>query len=86
MGRPEAAGQGGDASRILEQFVVASWDEHLRQHDRVTQRDQGRLDRVRQLSDPAHPVTVTHWLAVHRTKTRSVTKASEAAGPGKNDP
>jgi Transmembrane secretion effector len=51
-----------DASRILEQFVVASWDEHLRQHERVTKRDQDRLDRVRQLTDPAHPVTVTHWL------------------------
>jgi hypothetical protein len=46
----------------------------------------GRLDRVRQLTDPAHPVTVTHWLAVHRTKTRSVTKASEAADLSKNDP
>jgi MFS family permease len=51
-------------SRILEQFVVASWDEHLRQHDRVTKRDQDRLDWVRGLTDPAHPVTVTHWLAV----------------------
>jgi MFS family permease len=51
-----------DPSRILEQFVVASWDEHLRQHERVTQRDQARLDRVRALTDPGHPVTVTHWL------------------------
>jgi hypothetical protein len=42
--------------------VVASWDEHLRQHERVTQRDQDRLDRIRALTDPAHPVTVTHWL------------------------
>lgn len=53
-----------DPSRILEQFVVASWDEHLRQHDRVTRRDQDRLDRIRELTDPAHPVAVTHWLAV----------------------
>jgi len=51
-----------DENRILEQFVVASWDEHLRQHERVTTRDQGRLDRVRALTDPDHPVTVTHWL------------------------
>ncbi len=36
-----------DPRRILEQFVVASWDEHLRQHERVTTRDQARLDRVR---------------------------------------
>ena len=51
-----------DPSRILEEFVVASWDEHLRQHERVTRRDQDRLDRIRALTDPAHPVTVTHWL------------------------
>ena len=58
-----------DPSRILEQFVVASWDEHLRQHERVTKRDQGRLDRVRELTDPAHPVAVTHWLAAtHRQR------------------
>jgi len=63
-----------DPRRILEQFVVASWDEHLRQHERVTKRDQDRLDRVRQLTDPAHPVTVTHWLDVHRAKNGSVAK------------
>jgi hypothetical protein len=58
-----------DPSRILEQFVVASWDDHLLQHDRVTRRDQDRLDRIRALTDPAHPVTVTHWLAVSKRKT-----------------
>ena len=52
-----------DPGRILEQFVVASWDEHLRQHERVTRRDQDHIDRVRELADPARPVTVTHWLA-----------------------
>jgi MFS family permease len=61
----------GDPSRILEQFVVASWDEHLRQHEHVTRRDQDRLDRVRELTDPARPVTVTHWLAVNARKPAS---------------
>jgi len=51
-----------DPSRIVEQFVVASWDEHLRQHDRVTSRDQQRLDKIRALTDEARPTTVTHWL------------------------
>jgi MFS family permease len=50
------------ASRILEQFVVASWDEHLRQHARVTVRDQARYDAIRAMTDPAHPTAVTHWL------------------------
>jgi MFS family permease len=51
-----------DPGRVLEQFVVASWDEHLRQHDRVTRRDQDRLDRIRALADPERPPAVTHWL------------------------
>jgi MFS family permease len=59
-----------DLGRILEQFVVASWEEHLRQHERVTKRDQGRLDRVREMTDPARPVTVTHWLALSPGKGR----------------
>ena len=51
-----------EPNRIIEQFVVASWSEHLRQHERVTVRDQERLDTIRALTDPAHPTTVTHWL------------------------
>jgi MFS family permease len=61
--------------RILEQFIVASWDEHLRQRGRRTKRDQARLDRLREMTDPDHPVTVTHWQAV------SPTKPNLAAGP-----
>lgn len=49
--------------RILEQFVVASWDEHLRQQERVTERDQRRLDAIRAMTGPGRPPTVTHWLA-----------------------
>jgi MFS family permease len=51
-----------EPSRVLEQFVVVSWDEHLRQHERATVRDQARLDHARSLTDPARPTTVTHWL------------------------
>jgi MFS family permease len=51
-----------DPNRIVEQFTVASWLEHLRQHDRVTARDQQRLDRIRAMTDPGHPTAVTHWL------------------------
>ncbi len=59
-----------DLGRILEQFVVASWEEHLRQHERVTKRDQGRLDRIREMTDPGRPVTVTHWPALSPAKGR----------------
>ena len=51
-----------DPNRVVEQFVVASWQEHLRQHERVTRRDQGRLNEVRALSDASEEPTVTHWL------------------------
>ncbi len=60
-----------DPTRILEQFVVASWEEHLRQHERVTKRDQARLDRVREMTDPARPATVTHWLALSPAKAKA---------------
>ncbi len=51
-----------DPNRIVEQFMVASWAEHLRQHEPVTIHDQERLDAVRAMTDPRHPTTVTHWL------------------------
>jgi MFS family permease len=52
-----------DPGRVLEQFVVGSWDEHLRQHERVSLRDQERLTRIGAMTDPSSPPTVTHWLA-----------------------
>ncbi|MGO8905617.1 MAG: MFS transporter [Solirubrobacteraceae bacterium] len=52
-----------DPGRVLEQFVVGSWDEHLRQHERVSRRDQQRLEEIRAMTDPSQPTTVTHWLA-----------------------
>jgi predicted MFS family arabinose efflux permease len=52
-----------DPERVLEQFVVGSWDEHLRQHERVSIRDQERLSRLDAMTDPSRPATVTHWLA-----------------------
>ena len=58
--RPKSSA--ADPSRVVEQFVVASWDEHLRQHGRVSVHDQDRLDKVRALTDPGRSTTVTHWL------------------------
>ncbi len=64
-----------DPARILEEFVVASWEEHLRQRDRVTARDQERLTRIRSMTDPGHPTAVTHWL--------TPTTPPHRPGPGK---
>jgi predicted MFS family arabinose efflux permease len=52
-----------DPGRVLEQFVVGSWDEHLRQHERVSRRDVQRLGEIEAMTDPGRPATVTHWLA-----------------------
>ncbi len=52
-----------DPGHILEQFVVGSWDEHLRQHERVSRRDQQRLEEIAAMTDPARPVTTIHWIA-----------------------
>jgi predicted MFS family arabinose efflux permease len=52
-----------DPGRVLEQFVVGSWDEHLRQHERVSLRDQQRLERIDAMTEPGQPTIVTHWLA-----------------------
>jgi MFS family permease len=52
-----------DPAHILEEFVVASWDEHLRQHERVSRRDQQRFEEIEAMTDPNRPTTVTHWLA-----------------------
>jgi predicted MFS family arabinose efflux permease len=51
-----------DPDRIVEQFVVASWEEHLRQHERVTRRDAERIGKLAAMSDPARPPAVTHWV------------------------
>jgi hypothetical protein len=52
-----------DPGHVLEQFVVGSWDEHLRQHERVSRRDLQRLEAIEAMTDPSRPTTVTHWLA-----------------------
>jgi len=51
-----------DRDHIVEQFVVASWEEHLRQHERVTRRDSDRLAKIRAMTDPDRPPAVSHWL------------------------
>ena len=65
-----------DPDRVLEQFVVASWDEHLRQHARVSDRDQERLNEIRAMTDPAHPTTVTHWLTPQPDRARHTQRSS----------
>jgi len=50
--------------RYVEVFLVASWGEHLRQHDRVTRADQVVVDQVRLLS--RKPPTIRHLISPER--------------------
>ncbi|MHB0773944.1 MFS transporter [Bradyrhizobium sp. 5.13L] len=48
--------------RYLETFKVASWLEHLRQHQRVTNADRAIQDAIRGFNASAPPTT-THFIA-----------------------
>lgn len=49
--------------RMLECFMVESWMEHLRQHERVTVADREISLKTRAFHIGAEPPVVTHWLA-----------------------
>ena len=51
-----------EAGRILETFLVESWMEHLRQHERVTKADRVVQDAVEQFHLHGEP-KVTHFIA-----------------------
>jgi hypothetical protein len=53
-----------DPTRYLETFLVASWAEHLRQHERVTMADRAIEDRVRSFNADGAPPMVTHLVLV----------------------
>lgn len=50
-----------DSGRFLETFRVASWLEHLRQHERVTHADRVLQEAVRRFNIGGSP-KVTHWI------------------------
>jgi Transmembrane secretion effector len=58
----EDAAQDG---RFLETFLLDSWMEHLRQHERVTEADRARQETVRRFQIEGSP-KVTHLIASER--------------------
>jgi Transmembrane secretion effector len=48
--------------RFLETFLVESWLEHLRQHDRVTNADRALQDAIHRFRTEGPPVVI-HWIA-----------------------
>ncbi|CAB3812662.1 Enterobactin exporter EntS [Achromobacter denitrificans] len=56
----------GEPAHYIEYFLVASWVEHLRQHDRVTMSDQDQQASVRRYHQGEQPPIVRHYLAPDR--------------------
>jgi hypothetical protein len=54
---------GTDPHIFIENFVVESWAEHLRQHERLTAADIEILDKVRSFHVGDKPPVVTHYVA-----------------------
>ncbi len=48
--------------RYTEAFVIESWLEHLRQHERVTKSDRNILDHARSFHTGSEPPVVTHYI------------------------
>ena len=55
-------GDAAEKGRFLETFMVASWLEHLRQHQRITNADRVVQDAIRQFDAAVEP-KVTHFIA-----------------------
>ncbi len=49
---------------VIETFIVDSWLEHMRQHDRVTNADRKIQDEVIALHSGKSPPRVRHWIAL----------------------
>jgi len=54
-----------DTERFVESFMVESWLEHLRQHERVTHADRDVEERVRAFHKGEHPPRVKHLIAAY---------------------
>jgi MFS family permease len=56
---------------MVEQFVVATWEEHERQHARLTERDRARIQAVHALMEPGTRPRVVHWTQIPVTRSRA---------------
>jgi hypothetical protein len=56
-----------DPDRFLETFVVDSWAEHLRQHDRLTVADREVEERALSLQQPGTSPVANHLVAARPT-------------------
>ncbi|WP_395850840.1 MFS transporter [Cystobacter fuscus] len=74
-----------DAARpgyFLEYFIVDSWLEHLRQHERVTHEEQRLQDRIRALHLDAQPPSVRHFVGAAPSSLKSSVGRGDREAPG----
>jgi len=64
-----------DPSRYMEYFVIESWAEHLRQHERVTVADRAVQDYARSFHVGAQPPLISHFIAENVVNPRTKTGA-----------
>jgi MFS family permease len=57
-----------DTERLLETFVVDSWAEHLRQHERVTVADRDLEERAQAFQKPGTTPVVKHYIATKNAR------------------
>jgi hypothetical protein len=66
-----------DPNRYVETFVVESWAEHLRQHERVTVSDRVAEDRARAFHIGDAPPATSHFIYAHSSENSNGTNAAE---------
>ena len=54
-----------EPDRFLETFLVDSWEEHLRQHQRVTATDRRVEDEARELAESSGDPVATHYVSAY---------------------
>jgi len=61
-----------EPERLLETFVVASWAEHMRQHERVTVADRAVEERALALQRPGTTPIISHLIAARVAGERAI--------------
>ena len=56
-----------DPNKVFETFMVESWLEHLRQHERVTQSDKALQEKIHNLTKGMQAPVVSHYIAQNGT-------------------
>jgi len=54
--------------RFIESFIVETWVEHLRQHERLTMADRRVEEQVRAFHRGENPPVVSHFIYAYGTK------------------